>query len=86
MTNVGRHSQATACEVRLERQDGALRVSVEDDGTGFTPVDADTPHPGLGLVGLRERVTDLGGLFEVTSAIGQGTRVSAALPLAVPAS
>ena len=86
VTNVGRHSQATACEVRLERQDGALRVSVEDDGTGFTPVDADTPHPGLGLVGLRERVTDLGGLFEVTSAIGQGTRVSAALPLAVPAS
>jgi signal transduction histidine kinase len=81
VTNVGRHAAATACQVRLERQPDALRVTVEDDGTGFTPADAEAPRAGLGLVGLRERVTDLGGFFEVTSAIGHGTRVSAALPL-----
>lgn len=86
VNNVGRHAAATACHVRLERQHDALRVSVEDDGTGFLPVDVDAPRTGLGLVGLRERVTDLGGLFEVTSAIGHGTRVSAALPLSAPVS
>ncbi len=86
VNNVGRHAAATACQVRLERQHDALRVTVEDDGTGFMPAEADVPRAGLGLVGLRERVTDLGGLFEVTSAIGQGTRVSAALPLSAPAS
>ena len=85
VNNVGRHAAATACQVRLERQQDALRVTVEDDGSGFT-ADPEAPHTGLGLVGLRERVTDLGGLFEVTSALGQGTRVSAALPLSVPAS
>ena len=86
VTNVGRHAAATACQVRLERQPETLRVTVEDDGTGFTPADAEAPRAGLGLVGLRERVTDLGGLFEVTSSIGQGTRVSAALPLSSSAS
>ena len=86
VNNVGRHAAATSCQVRLERQQDALRVTVEDDGAGFTPADTEAPRTGLGLVGLRERVTDLGGLFEVTSAIGQGTRVSAALPLSVPAS
>ena len=86
VTNVGRHAAATACQVRLERQPETLRVTVEDDGTGFTPADAEAPRVGLGLVGLRERVTDLGGLFEVTSSIGQGTRVSAALPLSSSAS
>ena len=84
VNNVGRHAAATTCQVRLERQQDALRVTVEDDGTGFTPAGTEAPRTGLGLVGLRERVTDLGGLFEVTSAIGQGTRVSAALPLSVP--
>jgi signal transduction histidine kinase len=87
VNNVGRHAAASSCQVRLEGGDDALRVTVEDDGTGFSPTDAaEPPRVGLGLVGLRERVTDLGGLFEVTSAIGQGTRVSAALPLPAAAS
>jgi len=82
VTNVGRHASASSCEVRLERHENELQVSVQDDGRGFAQVDAShAPHTGLGLVGLRERVTDLGGLFEVTSAVGQGTRVTAALPL-----
>ena len=82
VTNVGRHAAAKACHVHLIRGESALRVTVEDDGTGFTPVDAgQTPRAGLGLVGLRERVTDLGGVFEITSALGHGTRVTAALPL-----
>ena len=86
VNNVGRHAAASACQVRLERQDDALRVTVQDDGAGFTSAGTTGPRGGLGLIGLRERVTDLGGLFEVTSAIGQGTRVSAALPLSAPAS
>jgi len=82
VTNVGRHAAASSCQVGLERRDNALQVSVQDDGAGFAQADAaHTPRTGLGLVGLRERVTDLGGLFEVTSTVGQGTRVSATLPL-----
>jgi len=83
VTNVGRHAAASNCTVRLERLDNALRVAVEDDGTGFTPGTLrSAQHFGLGLISLRERVAGLGGTLDVTSAAGRGTCVTANLPLA----
>ena len=55
-----------------------ILLSVEDDGHGF---DAGRVR-GLGLVGMEERVTHLGGAFEVRSRPGSGTRVAVELPLA----
>ena len=59
-----------------------MQVAIRDDGQGFVPASDPPAAPGgLGLVGMRERAESLGGLFEVTSAPGAGTRVVVRLPL-----
>ncbi|MGH8678981.1 MAG: ATP-binding protein [Burkholderiales bacterium] len=82
LTNITRHALASGVEIRIDRRDarsGAeIAVTVKDDGRGF---DLLAHRAGLGLLGLRERVEALGGRFEVTSAPGLGTCVSAAIPL-----
>jgi signal transduction histidine kinase len=77
LTNVGRHSAATHCLVRVRLGD-ALEVEVEDDGVGIRP---GTPR-GVGLNAMRERATEVGGTFHVEpGADAAGTRVVAHLPL-----
>ncbi len=79
LTNAARHSGAATACVRVERRDGALRVSVSDDGRGCPP----TPSSGgLGIASMRERAGELGGAFTVGAAdSGRGTRVEAILPV-----
>jgi signal transduction histidine kinase len=78
LSNVGRHAEATTCRVSLHRRTGGAVLEIEDDGRGFEPGGAPT---GLGLPNLAERVTSLGGSFEIQSRIGDGTAVRALLPL-----
>jgi signal transduction histidine kinase len=80
VNNVLRHAQAQHVRVALIRVDNQVRLDVTDDGQGF---DAQLPRPGrqIGLWSMRERVEQLGGKFEVSSAPGQGTTVSAVVPL-----
>jgi two-component system, NarL family, sensor kinase len=80
LSNAARHSGARRVDVTVGRRDGALELSVSDDGTGF---DSDTaPQPGsFGLVGMGERARLAGGTLEVSTAPGQGTRVTVRLPL-----
>lgn len=61
--------------------DGGLSVMVSDRGPGFDPSQKPETPIHLGLVGMRERIESLGGDFELRSAPGEGTRVSARLPL-----
>jgi signal transduction histidine kinase len=61
--------------------DAALNVTVSDEGSGFDPSQKLETPVHLGLVGMRERIESLGGDFELRSTPGQGTRVSARLPL-----
>lgn len=75
VTNATTHASARDVQIMLEDRDGALRVSVQDDGVGG----ADPTH-GSGLTGLRDRVEALGGRLEVTSAPGAGTLVVAEIP------
>jgi signal transduction histidine kinase len=78
LTNVVRHAGSGAsARVRLEQVNGALEVSVEDDGRG---AGADVT-PGGGITGMRERVQALGGRLEVGDAPGGGFRVWARLPV-----
>jgi signal transduction histidine kinase len=73
-TNAAKHSGSERVRVRLERADGALAISVEDDGSGG----ADSR--GSGLEGLRKRVAALDGRLEVISPAGGPTAVRAVLP------
>jgi signal transduction histidine kinase len=76
--NCARHSQARSVRVIVRQEGHKIFLSVEDDGHGF---DAGRVR-GLGLVGMEERVTHLGGAFEVRSRPGAGTKVEVELPLA----
>jgi two-component system, NarL family, sensor kinase len=78
VTNAARHSGGHACAVRLQREEGRLRVRIEDDGAGL----AEDRPPGVGLSSMRERAEELGGTCAVTSD-GRGTVVEALLPLDV---
>lgn len=82
LTNAARHSHSKNIEVRLERSDSSISLTVEDDGIGFD-VDSVFSRRGdrrLGLFGMRERVLLLGGDFTVESAPGKFTRVTARVP------
>jgi signal transduction histidine kinase len=76
--NCARHAGARNARVIVRQEGRRIILSVEDDGHGFDPLRI----RGLGLVGMEERVTHLGGAFEVQSRPGSGTRIAAELPLA----
>jgi signal transduction histidine kinase len=76
--NAAKHAGDDATvTVRLGREAGELRFSVEDDGRGFDPR---TATPGAGLAGLRDRLETVGGQVEVVTAPGAGTTVAGAVP------
>jgi signal transduction histidine kinase len=81
--NAVRHARASRIEVEVVLAEGMLRCRVEDDGAGFDPatVARQRASGGLGLRGILERVTALGGRLEVRSAPGRGTRLELEIPL-----
>jgi signal transduction histidine kinase len=76
LANAAKHSEASRIDVSLERRDGALVLSVRDDGVGGVE-----PARGSGIVGLDDRVEALGGSLGVDSRPGKGTTITAELPL-----
>jgi signal transduction histidine kinase len=81
--NVARHSGAEQVLVQVEERDGQLQIEIEDDGHGFDPASVEQPSPsgrGLGLLGMRERLSIVGGSAEVISAREAGTRVVLRVP------
>lgn len=81
LTNVARYAHVSQAKVRVWKEEQALGLMVEDEGTGFEADAAITSNQSSGLIGMRERTTLLGGQFVLESAPGQGTRVNARLPL-----
>lgn len=79
LRNAVRHAQATDILVRLIREEGDMRLVVQDDGCGFSLDSVDGEHH-FGLQLMRERVELAGGLMRVDSAPGQGTKIIARLP------
>jgi two-component system, NarL family, sensor histidine kinase DegS len=77
--NASRHSQATLIKVQIDLGSDLIRVSVEDNGKGFSP-EILKESKNLGLKLIRERAEMLGGNFEVDSATGSGARISFAVP------
>jgi glucose-6-phosphate-specific signal transduction histidine kinase len=84
LTNIARHSQATKIEIRIAAVPGkgagqSVEILIADNGRG---ADMRTPRAGLGLVGMRERVTALGGWITLLSEPGAGFKVESSLPMA----
>jgi signal transduction histidine kinase len=75
LTNVTKHSQATRVHISGAVQNGALRLSVRDNGAGGARRD------GPGLLGLQDRIAAFDGTLELVSPPGGGTRVTAVIPL-----
>lgn len=83
LTNVIKHAHATRAAISLWREQAQLHCSVEDDGAGFDPaVAADASgRRGLGLIGIRERLRELGGTLGIKSRPGRGATLSLEIPL-----
>ncbi len=86
LTNVHRHSGSSSVEIGLTVTENRALLSVRDFGRGMpAPLrqgfDLNGGHVGVGLSGMRERVTDLGGSFNIQSN-SHGTAIIVALPLA----
>jgi two-component system sensor histidine kinase UhpB len=79
MTNIVRHSGATEAEVRIHPNDQhQLLLIVRDNGRGLSP---DITRRGFGLLGMRERVASLDGLFHLMTEPGQGLEIRISLPI-----
>jgi signal transduction histidine kinase len=81
LTNCARHARASCITVTVTERAGSIDLAVTDDGIGF---ETTLPRSGLGLLGLDERVRELGGTLAVESAPGRGTTLQITMP--VPAS
>ncbi len=81
LSNAARHSHATDVWIDAIVDDGLLSITVGDQGDGF---DLTTTPVGLGLVGMQERATILGGRLEVRSQPGAGTIVDLQMPIEAP--
>ena len=83
LNNVARHAAAGRVQVSMHILDGALSVTVSDDGVGFRLNGEDAPNVrSRGLRGLQERAESTGGRCEVSSTPGRGTTVRLEWPLA----
>jgi signal transduction histidine kinase len=78
LTNVVKHAEASRVSVSAKESDGEIRISVRDDGAGF---DSSAATSSRGLAGMRERIELLGGKIEVASTPGEGTEITAWVPL-----
>lgn len=81
LTNVARYADVDEVTVRLWADQDTLSIQIEDQGTGFQPEVTLTASASSGLSGMRERAVLLGGHLTVESAPGDGTRLTAELPL-----
>jgi len=79
LRNIKRHSGADTAEVSLEHVGDSLHLSVVDHGKGFD-MNNHSPHKGIGIHSMEERLRFLGGQFQIRSVLMQGTEIKVSLP------
>jgi two-component system CheB/CheR fusion protein len=84
LTNVVKHAHATRVDVVLEGQRDSVTLVIEDDGIGFDATAADKSATGIGLLGMHERASSIGGTLQVESTPGRGTTIYLRYPAAAP--
>ncbi len=85
LINIHRYAGCRTATVRLRQREDELCVEIQDQGCGLPPIaQGQQSRLGVGIAGMRERVKQLNGVFEIDSVAGQGTTVRAILPIAPP--
>ena len=83
LTNIGKHAEAKTTSVVVKKSVGRVTFSLQDDGKGFRippSFSKDSPSEGLGLAIMEERVRMLGGILEIQTSEGKGTRTTFSIP------
>jgi signal transduction histidine kinase len=75
LINVRKHAHVNKVVIRLGQEEGAIRISIEDQGQGFDLDQIKEKRASFGLQMMQERVESVGGSMEVETAPGQGTQV-----------
>jgi signal transduction histidine kinase len=78
LTNIQKHAQATLVGIRGQSTSEGIILEIEDNGRGFN---SNLVNSGYGLLGMQERVDNLGGNFKINSAINRGTCIQVTIPL-----
>ena len=84
LTNIREHARAENVSIVIEKHDDTIAFLIEDDGEGFDVHQAlmkITIERGLGLASMAERVQMLGGVFDLSSETGKGTRIGFSIPI-----
>ncbi len=83
INNIAQHSRARHADMTFKYSDDRVAISIIDDGTGFVRASVADPRTkrGLGLMGMEERVSSLGGEFDLQSTPEAGTRIRLSVPI-----
>jgi signal transduction histidine kinase len=85
LNNILKHAQASHVIIRLESRESSVVLNMGDKGVGFNPriklSTAKGQNQGVGLLGIQERVADLGGAFTLSTEVGKGTFITIELPV-----
>lgn len=84
LNNIGKHAEATAFNVQIEKRQNRIFLVVKDNGKGFNVEEVFTsisPEKGMGLTAMSERVRILRGSFDIESELGHGTAVHVTIPV-----
>ncbi len=84
LQNIAKHSQASHVNLSLKAADKSIRLSVTDNGAGFSEETVGSKPMSFGLAGMRERAALLGGTLAIRSRPGKGTAVALQLPRTFP--
>src|SRR5207247_8456728 len=77
LTNCARHAEAHSVVIKLGSEEDRYVVIIEDDGKGFVP---SNQARGIGLIGIEERVAEMGGILKLNSKPGLGTKIYVSIP------
>jgi signal transduction histidine kinase len=75
ITNAVNHAKARRILAQMMYSEREVRLTVEDDGSGFDPEAAMEKEDHWGVAGMRERATQIGASFSLESALGRGTKI-----------
>ena len=81
LNNISKYAEPTTVNVSLTVSDDTVQLLIEDNGCGFDPSQRRSKgHWGIGLLGIHERATAIGGSAKIVSSVGNGTIISVDLP------